>query len=167
MRLALTDLFRAKWSATIHEEWMRNVLKNRPDLKREQLERTRHLMDVHVRDGLVIGYEPWIDKIDLPDPNDRHVLAAAIQAEANIILTFNLKDFPEHFLQPYNIVAKHPDNFITSLINIAPRDVQTVVKRHRASLKNPPKSVNEYLAIIEKQGLPETVKQLQQFAHLI
>ena len=75
MHLALTDLFRTKWSAAIHEEWIRNVLKARPDLKREQLERTRSLMDAHVRDCLVEGYEPLVESIELPDPNDRHVLA--------------------------------------------------------------------------------------------
>lgn len=44
MRLALTDRFRARWTEDIHEEWIRNVLVNRPDLTREQLDRTRTLM---------------------------------------------------------------------------------------------------------------------------
>src|SRR6185295_3578619 len=84
MRLALTDLFRARWSDDIHEEWITNLLANRPDLTREQLERTRTLMNAHVRDCIVQGYRDLIDGLDLPDPNDRHVLAAAIRARADV-----------------------------------------------------------------------------------
>lgn len=79
MHLALTDLFRAKWTDQIHDEWIRSVLEQRPDLRREQLERTRQLMNAHVRDCLVTGYEDLIPALSLPDPDDRHVLAAAIR----------------------------------------------------------------------------------------
>jgi predicted nucleic acid-binding protein len=94
MWLALSDLFRARWSNDIHEEWIRNLLEDRPDLTRERLERTRDKMNSNIRDCLVTGYEPLIDGLTLPDPNDRHVLAAAIRASADVIVTFNLKDFP-------------------------------------------------------------------------
>jgi hypothetical protein len=80
MHLALADLFRAKWTDEIHDERTRSVLENRPDPTREQLERTRELMNGHVRDCLVIGYEVLIPELTLPDPDDRHVLAAAIIA---------------------------------------------------------------------------------------
>ena len=73
MHLALTDLFRAKWTDAIHEEWMRSVLENRPDLRREQLERTRDLMNSHVRDCLVTNYEELVSALTLPDPDDRLV----------------------------------------------------------------------------------------------
>ena len=72
MRLAITDLFRARWTDQIHEEWIRSVLEDRPDLTREQLERTRLLMNSHVRDSVVSGYEDLIDGLQLPDPDDRH-----------------------------------------------------------------------------------------------
>lgn len=81
MHLALIGLFRAKWSAEIHEEWMSNLLINRPDLKRVQLERTRMLMDKHAVDALVTGYEDLIPGLQLPDPDDRHVLAAVDRGE--------------------------------------------------------------------------------------
>ena len=77
MHLAVTGIFRAHWSAQVHEEWIGNLLKNRPDLTRAKLERTRHLMDNALPDALVTGYEQLIDSIELPDRNDRHVLAAA------------------------------------------------------------------------------------------
>ena len=106
MHIAVTDLYRAKWTDAIHDEWTRNVLRDRPDLKREQLQRTRDLMNSHARDCLVTGYERLINAVTLPDPDDRHVLAAAIRAGADIIVTFNLNDFPEKYLMPYGIEAQ-------------------------------------------------------------
>jgi predicted nucleic acid-binding protein len=94
MEIALTDLYRAKWSHRVHEEWIVAVLRNRADLTREQLERTRDLMNAHVRDALVTDFEPLIETLSLPDPDDRHVLAAAIKGHADMILTTNLKDSP-------------------------------------------------------------------------
>lgn len=74
MHLALTDIYRARWTNDIHEEWIRSVLKNRPDLSREQLHRTRDLMNSHVRDALIQNFHDLIPSLSLPDPNDRHVL---------------------------------------------------------------------------------------------
>lgn len=167
MRLALTDLFRARWSADIHEEWMRSVLKDRPDLKREQLDRTRELMDRSVLDCLVTGYEGLIHGLHLPDKDDRHVLAAAIRCGAQIIVTFNLSDFPSKGLKPHAIEAQHPDDFILDLIGLAPEVVIEAAKEHRASLKRPPKTVEEYLETLARQQLPGTVAFLRKSAALL
>lgn len=93
MHLALSDLFPAKWTNDIHNEWIGDVLKDRPDLTLQRLERTRTLMNSHVRDCLVTNYEELIPALTLPDPNDRHVLAAAIRSGSDVIVTYNLKDF--------------------------------------------------------------------------
>lgn len=167
MHVALTDLFRARWTDAIHDEWIRNVLEKRPDLTLEQLQRTRELMNAHVRDCLVTGYEMLIDAVTLPDPDDRRVLAAAIRAGADVILTFNLKDFPEESLKPYGIEVQHPDDFLTFQLDLAPSLVCAAARRHRASLKNPPKDVEEYLATLQAQGLAQTVLRLREFADLI
>lgn len=167
MHLALTDLFRAKWTDAIHDEWIHSVLRDRSDLKSEQLERTRDLMNAHVRDCLVTGYEDLIPSLTLPDPDDRHVLAAAIRARADAILTFNLTDFPEETLSQYGIEAIHPDDFVTYQLDLSANLVCAAVKRQRQSLKNPPKSVDEFLAVLERQGLPQTVSALRHFADLI
>src|SRR5215813_13223617 len=103
MWLALTGLFNARWTDQIHDEWIRNVLADRPDLKAEQLERTRLLMNTKVRDCLVTGYDDLIERLTLPDPDDRHVLAAAIRAGADVIVTINLRDFPEPTLAQFSI----------------------------------------------------------------
>ncbi|MBS3952397.1 MAG: PIN domain-containing protein [Methylomicrobium sp.] len=163
MHLSLTDLYRAKWTAEIHEEWIRNVLTVRQDLTREQLERTRKLMDTSARDCLVTGYEFLIPTLTLPDQDDRHVLAAAIRSQSSVILTFNLKDFPEAELEKYDVEAQHPDEFISDLIDLNAARVLAAIAKHRQSLKNPPKSSKEYLDTLLQQGLPETVSQLRQW----
>ncbi len=109
--LALSELFAAKWSDEIHEEWIGNLLEDRPDIVR-QLKRTRALMDEAVPDSRVTGYQDLIPALNLPDPNDRHVLAAAIRCGAQAIVTFNLKDFPAETLDLYDTEAIHPDDFV-------------------------------------------------------
>lgn len=124
-------------------------------------------MDLHVRDCLVEGYEELIDGIKLPDPNDRHVLAAAIKSNAQTIVTYNLSDFPLYYLSKYEIDAQHPDEFLRHLLDLAPAIVVTTVKETRISLKNPPKTSTEYLAILEKQFLPQTCAYLREYENLI
>jgi len=111
LRLAVTGLFAAKWTDRIHDEWIRNLLMQRPGLA-EKLPRTRELMNRAVPDALVTGYEDLIENLELPDPDDRHVLAAAIRTGAQAIITFSLRDFPEAYLEPYDVEAIHPDKFI-------------------------------------------------------
>ena len=156
MHLALTGLFRAKWSAAVHEEWIRALLRHRPDLSRKKLERTRMLMDAHAADALVTGYEDLIDGLELPDPGDRHVLAAAIRGRADVIVTLNLRHFPAEVLERFGIEAQHPDEFILHLLDLAPGIVTAAARDHRESLKNPPKTVAAYLDALEAQGLTQT-----------
>jgi predicted nucleic acid-binding protein len=167
VRIAQSGLVQAKWTETIHEEWIRNVLKNRQDTTLERLTRTRQLMDLAVRDCLVTGYEILIDSMTLPDPNDRHVLAAAIRAGADAIVTFNLKDFPESALTEYGIAAYHPDEFLVHLMGLAPGIVCASLKRQRESLRNPTQTVAELLTTLERQGLIETVVKLREFENLL
>lgn len=157
MRLALTDLYRARWTDDIHGEWMRNVLKDRPHLTREQLERTRDLMNAHVRDCLVEGYQELIPSLELPDPDDRHVLAAAIRSSADVIVTFNLKHFPPERIAQYGVEAQHPDEFILHLFDLNQVKVCAAAEEQRRNLINPPKTADEFLDILLKQGLPQTV----------
>lgn len=161
MHLALLDVFRARWTEAIHDEWIRNVLENRPDLRPEQLARTRELMNAHVRDCLIEDYEGLIDSLRLPDADDRHVLAAAIHVKADCIVTFNLKDFPQANLEPYNVQAVHPDLFLMSLIETDAETVYLAAKRQWQSLKNPPKPLDEFLETLKSNGLQQTVTQLR------
>ncbi len=167
MRLELTDLYRARWSDQIHEEWITAVLRNRSDISRAQLERTRSLMNAHVRDALADGYQPLIPALELPDPDDCHVLAAAIKCGADLIVTFNLDDFPDHALTSYGIGACHPDSFLVNQLNLDAERVCMAIRQHRASLKNPPKTVKEYLVTLEEQGLGGFSHAVQHYAAVI
>jgi len=119
LRLALTDLFKAHWTDHIHAEWIGALLRD-GRYEEQKLNMVRDLMDAHVRDAKVTGYEPLINSLQLPDPEDRHVLAAAICCNADAIITFNLKDFPEAALVPFGIDVIHPDDFVYYQLDMAP-----------------------------------------------
>lgn len=165
MRLAVSDLLQVRWTDRIHDEWTRSVLADRPDIAPESLARCRMLMDQHVPDCLVTGYEPLISTLTLPDPDDRHVLAAAIQGGARSIVTFNLGDFPASVLDPYQIEAIHPDEFVVRLWDESPGAVLEAARRQRAGLKRPPKTAAEYLATLEQCRMVETVARLGSYWH--
>lgn len=166
MRLAMTDLFKAHWTDHIHEEWISALLRQNA-FTRAKLERVRDLMDAHAKDAKVSGYEQLIDTLDLPDPNDRHVLAAAICCGADAIVTFNLKDFPEERLAPYGIDVLHPDDFIYYQIDMAPSTCCGVIKQQRLALKNPKVGIEDFLATLQKQQLPQTVSVLKEYIELL
>lgn len=153
LRLAVTDLYRAKWSADIHSEWMRKLATNRTDIPTARIERLRELMDSGVRDALVENYAHLVPTLVLPDPDDRHVLAAAIVGRADLIVTFNLADFPSAALEPYGVEVQHPDEFLCHQLDLAPDLVRSVVRELRAGLTNPPQAADEYLATLARHGL--------------
>ena len=161
MRLALAGLFQALWSSHVHEEWIAAVLRDRPDLSARQLESVRGAMDERSEDSVVTGYESLIPSIILPDPDDRHVLAAAIVGGADVIVTRNLRDFPAECLAPYEIEAQHPDEFIRHLIDLAPVLVVRAVNEQQSRLVNPPISIGELLTQFEQIGLTQTVAELR------
>lgn len=167
MWLGLSGRFRARWTAQIHEEWKRNLLQNRPDLTPEQLDRTSALMDRAIPDALVTGHEVLAPGLTLPDPDDRHVLAAAIRCGASVIVTFNEKDFPEDALAPFGIEAQHPDEFVENLFDLDQAAVIEAARRQRQQLKNPPVTSEQYMGILLKQGLVQTAKALTAYHRLI
>lgn len=162
MQIALSSLVRARWSAMIHDEWMRSVLRDRPDLTAQRLDRTRMLMDQHVLDAVVTGFESIIENLELPDVDDRHVLAAAIHCGADKIVTYNLKDFPAEILSQHGIVTAHPDDFLVGLLEADSKTLLAAVKQHRGRLRNPPKSADDYLLCLGQQRLTQTVAKLRQ-----
>src|SRR5690606_39488909 len=131
------------------------------------LERTRTLMDDAVMDCLVEGYADLLPSLQLPDPDDRHVLAAAIKSGADAIVTLNLKDFPDDILEQYDIEVLHPDEFIHHQFGLRQAAVIVTAQRCRKRLKNPPKTPQEYLEILAKQSLPNTVRELSEYVSVI
>ena len=109
----------------------------------------------------ITGYEPLIHTLTLPDPDDRHVLAAAIHGGASVIVTANLRDFPAEALAPHRLIAQHPDSFVLTLLATDPDAVLAVMREHRFSLVNPPKTAKEYLATLERHHMTATVAALR------
>ncbi|MEK6606987.1 MAG: PIN domain-containing protein [Myxococcota bacterium] len=162
IRIANTGVVRARWSERILDECFRSILAQRPDLKPEALARTRELMNDAVPDGLVEGFENLIDGLSLPDPDDRHVLAAAIRTGAQVIVTANLQDFPADALAPYHLEAKHPDDFVLETIDLAPALVAQVLTEQAAALKNPPRTVADMLRTLHDLRLVQSVARLRE-----
>ena len=98
-----------------------------------------------------------IDGLELPDPDDRHVLAAAIRCGAEVIVTSNVKDFPTSALEPFNIEAQTPDVFVLHVVDLAPGLVATVVQRQVSALGRPTVTVDELLDRLAGDGLPLSV----------
>lgn len=167
IRLGLTGLYQPKWSATIEDEWQRNLLANRADLTPEQIQRTAALMNKAVPDAMITGFEPLIDSVDLPDVDDRHVVAASVRSNSEIIVTFNLKDFPAPALNAFGIEALHPDDFVMDLFDLNRALVLSAVTTQRSNLRRPPMSVDEYLEALLRQGMAQTVKELSKYRLLI
>lgn len=167
MYVAVEGLVQARWTDAIHEEWIRNVTQDYPDITRAKAERVRDLMNSAIPEGMVTDYEDLIDSVTLPDTDDRHVLAAAIHANAEVIVTFNLKHFPASALASRGIEAMHPDEFLVFLFDAAPGLVCAAVKRQRDGLRNPPMTAEQLLATLDRQGLVQTVARLRQFVELL
>jgi hypothetical protein len=142
-------------------------LRDRPDIQAERLTHTRELMNRAVPDCLVTEYEPFIDQLTLSDPDDRHVLAAAIRCPASVILTRNVRDFADDLVARYGISVQHPDEIPAHLFDLKPAVVCTAEREMRASLANPPKTVRELLDDLLKAGLPETASLLEAMEDLL
>jgi len=121
-------------------------------------------MDEHVPDCLVTGFEALIPMLTLPDPNDRHVLAAAIHGGAGLIITFNMCDFPASILERFDIEAVHPDEFVVRLWDDHPTAVLEAMRLQRAGLRKPPKTAAEYITTLEQCQLPEVATRLRLYA---
>jgi predicted nucleic acid-binding protein len=161
IRIAQAGLVQAKWTAEILDELARARLRRNPDLDPAKLDRLKALMNDAVADCLIWGYEPLVEGLKLPDPDDRHVLAAAIKAGAQVIVTTNMKDFPAEELAEFNIEPKSPDDFVLDQISIDDRVVFACVQDIANSRSNPPQTAQDILAELEHIGLVASVAVLR------
>ena len=161
MELAQADAYAPLWSEAVHQEWMRALAEKRPDLPGAPIARIRRLMEAYVGDVTVTGYEQLIPTLSLPDPDDRHVLAAAIHGGAGVIVTSNLADFPAAALAPHGITAQTPDAFVLGMLAADAETVTGALAADRADLVDPPLSVEQYLDVLIRGGLPQSAAALQ------
>lgn len=160
VRIAQAGVVQARWTNMILDEMLRNLAANHPGIEPE-LPRLRALMNDAIPDVLIEGHEPLIEGLKLPDPDDRHVLAAAIKAGAQVIVTSNLRDFPAEDLEAWNVEAKSPDDFVLDQIGLDDRIVWACVQQIADSHINPPETVDDILDTLERAGLVESVAALR------
>ncbi|MBI1306396.1 MAG: PIN domain-containing protein [Bacteroidetes bacterium] len=161
LSVANEDVFKSCWTQKIQDEWYNNPLLNRPDLKRSQLDETIKAMNVAFPEANQNRYSLLFKNINLLDPDDRHVVAAAIRAKANYLVTYNLKDFPELYLNEFNISVQHPDIFLTNLFEHNNKAVSTAFVKMVNRLKNPPKTAKQVLEILAKLSLNSFTTRLR------
>jgi predicted nucleic acid-binding protein len=146
-------LVQAKWTEEILDEMLGALRKSRPDISEEKTDRLRKRMNAAVRDCLVTEYQSLIPVLDLPDPDDRHVLAAAIRVNAQLIVTRNRKDFPQKKLAQWGIKQKHPDEFVRDVIDLDSQAVWACVQQIVDSRTRHPVTVDDVLGELERDGL--------------
>jgi predicted nucleic acid-binding protein len=153
VQCAVDRLVDARWSQEIHDEWIRNLAAHRPELSVERLTRTRDLMDRVLPDANVTGHMVHVPTITLPDPDDRHVVAAAIEAKASAIVTWNLRDFPAAALRPFGLHRISPDAFLMDLYDAAPDLVIAAVTSARANLRESAGTAAAFIEALRRQKL--------------
>jgi predicted nucleic acid-binding protein len=163
VRLAQQGLYRGRWSALILDEMERGILRRQPELA-TRLTRTRSLMSQAVDDCLVTGHEPLIDSLVLPDPDDRHVLAAAIRCGAEVIVTNNIRDFPQKELQRYEVEAQRPDEFLVNIVDLAPAVVIAVLQQQALALMRPPQTLDQLIGRLASLGLEQSMELVRSHA---
>jgi predicted nucleic acid-binding protein len=164
LSLAANRLFDPVWSEQIHDEWMRNVVRayGGGSSIQQYVARSRQQMDAFFPNALVRGFEGLISKLVLPDPADRHVLAASIDAGAAVIVTYNLRHFAPSELMKFGIEAWHPDDFVEFLLYAEFDATLDAIRELRARLQRPAKSQEDYIDMLaNKLRMPRTAQILR------
>lgn len=161
LRFAEAGLFRARWSPTIQDEWTSNLLHHKPQLQ-ASVEAQVTVMNSAFPEACVCGGEELAASLDLPDPNDRHVLATAIRAGAEHIVTENLRDFPGECLAPYGITAVSADDFLASTFELYPAEALAAMRAMRREYHKPPFSPGKFIFDLQAKGLPKLASMLKE-----
>jgi predicted nucleic acid-binding protein len=154
LRLAERGFYRPLWSQRILDELKTALLIVRPDIDEERVASRIAVMCAAFDDAMVTGWEQVSAGLDLPDPDDRHVLAAAITGGAQSLVTFNTKDFPEASVAPTNVEVVHPDEFLLDQLDLYPGLALQVLIEQAADLANPPSDLAGVLNRLERCGVP-------------
>lgn len=160
LRLADGGAFRPLWSVDVLDEVRRNVI----DAGYEPAEIDRRLdaMRAYFPDAIVIGYADLVGTMTC-HPKDRHVLAAAVRANADVLVTFNLKDFPTASTEPFDVEAVHPDEFLLDQFDLYPGLVLRVIRELVDDYGAPPVTTDEVLNTLTRSGVPKFVAEIRRY----
>ena len=149
----------------IQDEWARNLTKKMPGSDPRKMVRINKLMNVAIPDALIPqhSFEGLISKYRLPDPDDRHVMAAAVAGKVEGIVTLNIRDFPAAVLKPHGVRAIHPDELVLLLCSVSVEKVVAALTAQASMLTNPQRSGADVLASLKKAGLSGTADLLSRF----
>jgi hypothetical protein len=163
VQAAVDRLVEARWTDAIHQEWIRNLTTDTPTIPVERLQITRRLMNDALPTAMVTGYEMYIPEITLPDPDDRHVAAAAIAAEASLILTWKLRDFPANELKRFGLQTMNPDAFLSGLFDEASGLVISSLANARRNLSKTRVGASDFVTILNRQNLVQLAKRVETY----
>jgi len=152
------DLYTPKWSKHIFDEW--EEVMRRKNVSESEIRKRIGWANQAFPDAMVENYEALIEGLTLPDEKDRHVLAAAIKTNANMIVTNNLKDFPEEYLGTFGLSAKNADDFLTETIDLNQEIAVNSFRKLVMNRRNP--DLDEYMVLgcLRKNGLEDTANYL-------
>jgi predicted nucleic acid-binding protein len=161
VQAAADRLVEARWTDEIHNEWIRNLAAETPTIPIERLQKTRRLMNDALPGATISGYGDLVPTVSLPDPDDRHVVAAAIAGGASIIVTWNLRDFPTTALKKYGLRRQTPDAFLAGLYDDVPDLVIGSLANARRNLNKSRVSASDFIDILNHQKLTQLVTRLR------
>jgi hypothetical protein len=164
VQAAVDRLIEARWTDEIHDEWMRNLMVQMPAIPMEErLHVTRQLMNGALPTATIRGYEEHIPRVTLPDPDDRHVVAAGIAAHASHVLTWNLRHFPTNELKKFGLRRMTPDAYLSALFNKIPDLVISSLANARRNLSKTRVSASDFIDILERQKLVQVAKRVEKY----
>lgn len=161
VQAAVDRLIDARWTNAIHNEWIQNLVTSAPAIPLERLQTTRRLMNEALPTAMVDAYERHVATVNLPDPNDRHVVAAAIAARASLIITWNLRHFPVKELKRFDLQRETPDAFLSRLYDDVPDTVVGSLANARRNLTKSRISASGFIGILRSQRLVELARRAQ------
>jgi hypothetical protein len=161
IQAAVDRLVEARWTDEIHDEWIRNLAARKPPVPIDRLQKTRRLMNDVLPAAMVGGYERRVLEVNLPDPKDRHVVAAGITAGASIILTWNLRHFPVKELRRFGLRGETPDAFLSSLYDKVPDVTIGSLANARRNLTKTRVSASDFIGILNSHKLIELARRAE------
>lgn len=164
VQAAVDRLVEARWTDAIHDEWIRNLAAAAPAIPAQRLEATRRLMIEALPAAMVAGYEDRIRFVTLPDPDDRHVVAAAIATGAVVILTWNLRHFPAKELKKFGLQKETPDAFLSGIYDDAPHLMIGSLANARKNLTKSRISASDFIDVLRSQQLADLAKRAAKHA---
>ncbi|AOX64931.1 putative toxin-antitoxin system toxin component, PIN family [Curtobacterium sp. BH-2-1-1] len=160
LRLADEGAFRPLWSEEVLDEVRRNAVAG--GISAEGIDRRLDMMRTYFPDALVTGHGDLIDGLSC-DPKDRHVLAAAIRAKADVLVTFNVRDFPAGSLEGFDVEVVHPDAFLLDQLDLFPGMITRVLRELSEDYVAPPQSVDDVLGTLRRAGVPRFTDEVRRY----